>query len=430
MMKNTFKMSALALVMGVAATVSTPALAQQSNSAKQSKPSGPVVCPGYEKGKTKLVGERAGKKVQKAFEAYNEDKVQEALDILYDIETSDDFDKAYVGRFIGNLLAADEKKSDEALRYLTDAVKDKVLNDSEHANTLKLVANLNLREENYKEAINWYQQWMDFTCKEDPDTYVRMAQAYFETKELDKVIEPANRAIELYDKPNKNPYVLKLQSYYQRKMYPETVEIAETLVNTFPENPTWWTQLGVFYMLVENYDDALSTMEIAYNAGYLDKEAQFKNLSQLYSTNGIPYKAAKILEKHLEKGDIKKDASIMRNIANSFHQAKNYDIAANYYGKAADMSSDPDDFQKQGTLLLVAEDYKGAVKALNNALDRGAEEEGKIYFSLMEAYFYQENFKQAWKYNQMAKKESSMRRNAVAWEPYIKEKAKNRGIDI
>ena len=78
----------------------------------------------------------------------------------------------------------------------------------------------------------------------------------------------------------------------------------------------------------------------------------------------------------------------------------------------------------------LAEDYKGAVKALNNALDRGAEEEGKIYFSLMEAHFYQENFKQAWKYNQMAKKESSMRRNAVAWEPYIKEKAKNRGIDI
>lgn len=421
MMKTTFKMSALALVMGVSAVMSAPVMAQSS---------APVVCPGYEKGKTKLVGERAGKKVQKAFDAYNEDKVGEALDILYDVDASDDFDQAYVGRFIGNLLASQDGKGKESLRYLTNAVEPKVLNDTEHSQTLKLIGDLNLREENYKEAINWYQQWMDFTCKEDKDVYVRMAQSYFETKQLDKVIEPADKAIALYEKPNKNPYVLKLQSYYQRKMYPETVKVAETLVNTFPETPAWWTQLGVFYMLVENYSDALATMEIAYNAGYLEKESQFKNLAQLYSTNGIPFRAAKLLEKHVENGDIKEDDKMMRSIANSFHQAKNYDIAANYYGKAGQLSSDPEDFQKQGTLLMVAEDYKGAITALNKALERGAKEEAKIHFSLMEANFYLGNFKKAWDYVQLAKKEKSMRRNALAWEPYIKEKAKNRGIKI
>ncbi|AXR08404.1 tetratricopeptide repeat protein [Salinimonas sediminis] len=421
MMKTTFKMSALALVMGVSAVMSAPAMAQSS---------APVQCPGYEKGKTQLVGERAGKKVQKAFEAYNEDRVEEALQILYDTDTSDDFDKAYVSRFIGNLLAAKDDEGDNALKYLTSAVEPKVLNDTEHSQTLKLLGDLSLREENYKDAIKWYQSWMDFTCKEDADVYVRMAQAYFETKQLDKVIEPAEKAIALYEKPNKNPYVLQLQSYYQRKMYPETVKVAETLVNKFPETPAWWTQLGVFYMLVENYSDALATMEIAYNAGYLEKESQFKNLAQLYSTNGIPYQAAKILEKHVDKGDIKKDAQMMRSIANSYHQAKNYDIAANYYGKAGQLSSDPDDFQKQGTLLLVAEDYKGAISALDKALERGADEEGKIHFSMMEANFYLGNFKKAWDHVQLAKKEKSMRRNALAWEPYIKEKAKNRGIKI
>ena len=106
MMKTTFKMSALALVMGVSAVLSAPAMAQSS---------APVQCPGYEKGKTQLVGERAGKKVQKAFEAYNEDRVEEALQILYEADPSDDFDKAYVGRFIGNLLAAKDDAGDKAL---------------------------------------------------------------------------------------------------------------------------------------------------------------------------------------------------------------------------------------------------------------------------------------------------------------------------
>ena len=32
--------------------------------------------------------------------------------------------------------------------------------------------------------------------------------------------------------------------------------------------------------------------------------------------------------------------------------------------------------------------------------------------------------------NQEAKKDNSVRRNASAWEPYIREKAKNRGIKL
>ena len=51
MMKRTFKMSAVALVLGAGAVLSAPAALAQS---------APVVCPGYEKGKTTLVGERTG----------------------------------------------------------------------------------------------------------------------------------------------------------------------------------------------------------------------------------------------------------------------------------------------------------------------------------------------------------------------------------
>ncbi|QJR79944.1 tetratricopeptide repeat protein [Alteromonas pelagimontana] len=422
MMKRQFKMSALALVVGVGSFLSVPVALAQS--------SAPVVCPGYEKGKTTLVGERAGKKVQKAFEAYNEDRVDEALQILMDVDTSDEFDKAYVGRFIGNLMAAKEGQGAKAMEYLRDAVEPKVLNDTEHSQTLKLLGDLSMQEQNYPEAIKWYNSWMDFTCKEDADVYTRMAQAYFEMKELDKIIEPADKAIALYEKPNKNPYVLKLQSYYERKMYPETVKVAETLVNTFPENKTWWTQLGLFYMLVEDYKNALATMELAYNQGYLEKDTQIKTLAQLYATNGIPYKAGQLLEKHMKSGLLKKDEEMLANVANTFHQAKNYKIAANYYGMAAKESSDPEHYQKQGTLLLVTEDYKGAIAALNQALERGAEDPAKIHFSLMEANFYAGNYKSAWKHVQEAKKDNSVRRNAVAWEPYIKEKAKNRGIDI
>lgn len=421
MMKRTFKMSAFALVLGAGAVFSAPAALAQSS---------PVVCPGYEKGKTTLVGERTGKKVQKAFEFYNEDLVDDALNVLYDIDPSEEFDASYVNRFIGNLLAAQEGQGTKALGYLTKAVEPKVLNDLEHSQTLKLLGDLNMQENKYTDAIKWYNSWMDFTCKEDADVYTRLAQAYYESKQLDKMIEPADRAIALYDKPNKNPYVLKLTSFYERKMFPQTVAVAEELVTNFPEEGRWWTQLGFFYLLVEDYKKGLSTFELAYNQGYLKKESEIKTLSQLFQTNGMPYRAAKILEKHVKSGLLKDDADMLASIANAYHQSKNYDTAAKLYAQAAAKSSDPEHYRKEGTLLLVAEDYKGAIKALNNALERGVENPEKIHFTLMEANFYAGDFRAAYKHVQEAKKDRSLRRNAAAWEPYIKEKAKNRGINI
>jgi len=224
--------------------------------------------------------------------------------------------------------------------------------------------------------------------------------------------------------------VLKLTSYYERKMYPETVAVAEDLVRTFPQEKTWWSRLGFFYILVEDYKKGLSTLELAYMQGYLEKESEIKTLAQLYQSNGMPYKAAKLLEKHMKEGLLKNDADMIANVANAYHQAKNFKTAANLYAQAAAKSSDPEHYRKQGTLLLVAEDYKGAIKALQNALDRGAENPEKIHFTLMEANFYAGNFKSAYKHVQEAKKDRSLRRNAAAWEPYIKEKAKNRGINI
>ena len=287
-----------------------------------------------------------------------------------------------------------------------------------------------MQEKQYKDAIKWYDEWMRFTCKEDADVYTRQAQAYYETKQLARMIAPADRAIALYEKPNKNPYVLKMTSYYERKMYPQTIQVAEDLVRLFPANKQWWTQLGFFYMLVENYKKALQTFELAYTQGFLEKASEIKALVQLYATNEIPYKSAVLFEKYIKSGLLEKDADNLARMANSWHRAKEYTKAAKYYGEAAAISEDPEHYRKQGTLLLGAEQYNAAVKALEQSLNTGVQKKGAVHMAMMEAYFYQGKFKQAYKHIKEARKDKTTARNARAWEPYIKEKAKNRGMKI
>ncbi|MDN4503661.1 hypothetical protein QX776_14705 [Alteromonadaceae bacterium BrNp21-10] len=408
-----------------ASSISTQALAQ----------SAAVVCPGYTPKPTEIVGQRAGKKAQKAFEAYSDETVDEklrvknAIDILLEVE-AEGFDQAYVDNFIGQLYASFDQA--KALTYIKRAADANVLNDGEQASALRTTADLLLMDKQYKNAVGAYKKWIAFTCKEDAGVYLRMAQAYYESGDLAGILEPADKAIELNKqagKLDKNPYLLKLTSFYERKLYPQTVKVAEELVRIFPSEKQWWVQLGQFYFLVENFDKALSTLEIAYNQGYLEKPQQVKILAQLYAQNDIPFKAATLLEKHIKSGFIKLDDSLTSSMANSFHQARDYKKAAYYYGKVAQSSGDPEYYRKQGTLLLAAEDYKGALAALEKSL-KGTDKIGRVHMAMMEANFYQGNFKEAHKHVVEAGKDKSTARSARSWEPYIKEKARNRGIRI
>jgi Flp pilus assembly protein TadD len=395
-----------------------------------------IACAGYEKPKTQLLGERAGKKLQSAYETYlNEEleeraRILEAIEMLREIEPREKFDIATVDRFLGQLLVSEDGKQLEALGLLSSAADLGVLNDREQADLLKLVADLSIQEEKYENSIKYYKKWMEFTCKEDGDVYTRMAKAYTEMKDFTNVLTVADSAIAAYAEPNKNPFALKINAYHEKKDYVGAVAVAEILVELLPAEKNWWSQLGFFYMLTEDYEKALSTFALAYKQGYLTKKSEFKAMVQLYASSDNPYKSAELNIKYIDAGMLESEGTDLAALANSLQLAREYKASAKYFGKAAVESGDPDYYRKQGVLLLTAEDYKGAIAALTKSIDSGIENLGKVHFSLMEANFYQGNFRKAYDHANEAKKDPSLRRNALAWIPYIKQKAENRGIKI
>ncbi|OKY25341.1 tetratricopeptide repeat protein [Thalassotalea sp. PP2-459] len=382
------------------------------------------------KRKTQLVGQSVGKKIGKAFELYTADDVQGALTTLLEINAKKDYDKAYLARFIANMYAT-LGEPQKAIDYLKQAVEPDILNESDHGDALKLLADLQMQEQAYADALKNYEAWMDFTGKSDGDTWVKISNAQYQLKRLDKMITPADNAIAAYgDKHNKNPYLLKLTSYYERKKYKDAVEVLETAVQLFPTEKAFWTQLGNFYLLTEDYKRGMATLDLAYKQGFLEKESHLKTLASLYSQNNIPHKAARILEKHINSGEIKRDDQNLFSLANAYHAAQEIDTAAKYFSELAKMTNESKHYAKLGTLLAQDEQFKKAIVALNKALDLGASNKGRLNMSLAEAHFYLGQYKQAYAAVKLAEKDPKTRKSARGWVTYIKDTAQRKGKAI
>jgi tetratricopeptide (TPR) repeat protein len=385
---------------------------------------------------TQLVGPRVGKKVQKAFELYSGDDetpsdLNGALAVLLDIDASKAYDQAYVARMVAIMYAQLGDNEQKTIEYLKKAIAPDLLNERDQSESLKLLGDMQMQTKDYEGALKAYYAWMEFSGESDGQTYIKIANAYYSLKQLDKVIEPADKAIAAFgDKPNQNPYILKLTTYYDLKKYKKAIEVLETVILLFPENKQWWTQLPSFYLLVEDYDKATQTLDLAYKLGHLDKESQIKTLANLYSQSEAPYKAAKLLEKHIASGLVKRDDKNIATLANTWHSAQHIDKAASYYGELAKMTTNAKHYRKQGMLLKQDEQFAKAVVALNKAIELGVSKQGRIHMSIAESYFYLEKYKKAYAAIQKAMKDPGTRKSAKGWKSFIIDTAKRKKVTI
>ncbi|QIR14141.1 tetratricopeptide repeat protein [Shewanella aestuarii] len=382
-----------------------------------------------DKRQSRAVGQSVAKKVQKSFEAYTENNIDEAISTLLETNASNDFDKAYVGRMLGNFYA-EKGQMQTAIKYLKTAVDADILGGTDHAATMRLYADLLLQEKKFKEAIPYYYKWMEFTCKSDSQMYRRIGIAHSELKEWDKVLQVADKGLALATEPDKGLYQMKLTAYFNQKKYKDAVKVLETMVPLFQDDKRLWVQLAQFYLMTEDYDRSLATYNLAYMNGFLETDGNITRLSQLLAQKGSPYKAAKIYEKHMKSGLIPETEKTLNILAGFYHNAKELKEAASYYGKAAVAGNDGELYLKQGRILSLDQKYKEAIPVLEKALDVGIENPGEAQFELALAHLSLKQYKSAYNRALQASKDKKTAKSANSYISYIKEKARIHNVAL
>ncbi|CUS49456.1 MAG: TonB system locus TPR repeat protein [Idiomarinaceae bacterium HL-53] len=390
--------------------------------------------------RTFALGDRLARAVVEAFELYEAEDIPGAIVVLQDVNPRTDYEKAYIGRFLGTMYAAlpeDEAQPERALELLEEAVSYDLLSFADQSASLQLLGNLQLQEEEYEDAIDTFQRYLQFSGEWDADILFRMAAAHMELKNFDRVVVFARKSLEHYDEPNRNPYVLMIGAYYEQDDIANAIGVLEDGLNALPGEIRWWSQLGAFYALNEQTDKALATLAIAYDAGYLERSADFRYLVQMFSNSSIPYHAGVVMSRHLDNGDIEETESNWASAARSFYTAREFERAAETYEKAIEFAEEREDqisyLRSQGDAFALAEEYRRAAQSFQRAIDLEPSDNaltGRLYMSLAEAHFYSRQYRQALNAMENATRYSATRRNAESWLGFIRQTAQNRGVEL
>ncbi|WP_456418554.1 tetratricopeptide repeat protein [Thiolapillus sp.] len=291
--------------------------------------------------------ERTYKRLTAIHELMGENKYGEALkrlDELLPRVRKNDYEYATIMQTYGFAYAAQDKYKD-AIKAFKEALKTEALPDHVQLNMRYNLAQLYAAVPDWESAAKAYEQWLTAAEKPSADSYAFGATIYAQLKRYDKAIPKIRKAISLVDKPRENWYQLLLSMLYQKKEYTQAAQVLETMVAFWPEKKQYWKQLSGVYFTLKKNRKSLAVLELSRKQGFLESERDLMNLVNMYLLQGIPYKAAKLMEKEMNAGRIERSGKNLQKLGEAWMRAKETDEALRDLQAAAQA-------QKKGVLYL------------------------------------------------------------------------------
>ena len=346
------------------------------------------------------------------------DEVKERIDSL------NSYEKAMLWNFYGFMYYGNDDLV-MAIESFENVIAEVAIPEPLRLSTLYSLAQLSMQQQKYSETLAYLKKWQEINTKElTGDQHILFAQVYYQDKQFSSSLAAINKAIDktiLKNKlPKENWLILQRANYYELKQPKKVTEVLEALVKHY-EKPEYWLQLSGMYGEIGQEAKQLAAMETAWQAGYVTKPQDIVTLAQLYRFNGVPYKAATLLNDAISEGQIVANERNYEMLAQSYLAAKNDKEAIPALIKASEIT-DSGKFDAQlAQAYLNTEKWHLAIKSADSALERGGiERNGDMHLVIGMSYFNLEQFEQSLAALKNAEKISSSAKVASQWYKYVK----------
>jgi tetratricopeptide (TPR) repeat protein len=360
------QVSLLALVCGLAAALASPMAFAQGESGGRAGGSGSGNAP------APTIDAATGKALNEAIELMNMEKYAEAQAKIgtLNLEKLSPYERSKVEQILFNIAYVQEKYA-EARGHLEKAIAAGGLNEQEISQARYQGAQLFMTEEKWKEGAAALEEWFKTATNANSAAYYLLAVAYYQMEQFDKALPPAQKAVELMDKPQEGWIGMLLALYLQKDRYKDAIPLLQRLISIVPDKKTYWMQLSAVYGQMEDYENALAIMQLAYGAGLVTEDSEIRRLADLLLFNDVPYRGAQVLESGIEKKAVNVDDKLYEKLANCWIAAGELEKSLQPLQRAAELSSTGEMFVRLGEVNIQREDWGAAQAALDRGISKG-----------------------------------------------------------
>lgn len=240
--------------------------------------------------------------------------------------------------------------------------------------TLKTLSQLYFTQEDYAKALATVKRLMAVVPDPAADVYMLLGQAHFQLNQYKQAVQPISTAIEKYraqgKKPRENWLLLLRVCYYELKDYQRMIGVLKELIALYPKEQYLLTLAGVYSELGDTRKQ-LSLTEALYESGYVTEPHHVVNLANLYLLHGVPYKAAKVLQKEIDAKNVEANGRNLRLLSQAWYQAREDEKAIPPLARAARLSDDGELYVRLAQSYINLDRWEEAADAVQKGLEKG-----------------------------------------------------------
>jgi predicted Zn-dependent protease len=321
--------------------------------------------------------------LNKATDLVNEGNVTEAQPLIEKV-LGNDRASPYAQAFAHQLMAQvywEQDNGPQAISEYKQAIALDALPNSAQFQLVYALAQTELQEEKYQDALATLAEWEKLTGAQTGDELALKANAYYRTDQYQLAIDTMKKAMAVDGGEVKESWSqILMASYFELDQYDEAAALVKGQLAKNPTDKKLINNLATIYVQGDKPEQAIEVMANAKAQGLITTEADYVQLAKLYSAADKPKDAAATMQDGFAKGIIKPSLDSYKLHGDVCTLAENDACAIDAYTKAAPFAEDGNVEYQLGYLQYYADKPGDAVSALDKAISKGSlRQEGEAY---------------------------------------------------
>lgn len=282
------------------------------------------------------------------------------------------YEKSLAYRVMGASLVNDDPAKSQG--YLEQAVATGGLGNNDHFDTMFIVAQLQLQEQQYDKALATIDAAIGESGSSRPEDLALRGNALYRLGRHDEAITTLKPLVDANASADPRIVQLLAAAYADSGKTAEATALSERAAAAAPQDKGSQLNLAASYMEAGQDAKAAEIYEKLRTSGQLTDEREYRNLFALYvnsDAEGASAKGLAAINEGIQKGIVKPDAKLYSVIGQVYYFSEQPGPAIDAYTKAAATATDGE--ASLNLAKILAEEGRDAEskKAAQQALDKG-----------------------------------------------------------